>query len=106
VESKVIFMLQGLVVLNVVDPTVAETPPAGILYVAELAVDDIGVADSLIITDALAECPFAPRQSGPEIKLTVPATVMVSVTSVVASCAGMRAKPSRNMAGIQIDRCT
>jgi hypothetical protein len=73
------------VLVNVVVPTVPEIPPAGILYVAESDVEDTGVADSLIIADAVADSPFAPRQSGPEIKLAVPVTVMVRVVSGVAS---------------------
>ena len=87
-----IFIDHGFVLVKVVEPTVAETPPAGILYVAESDVDEIGLADSLIMTEALADSPFAPRQSGPETRLTVPCTVIVSVVS----CANIGAELSRH----------
>ena len=94
VAAKVTFIAQGFVLVKVVVPTVAVTPPAGILYVAELDVEEIGVADSLIMADALADSPLALRQSGPEILFRVPVRVMVSVVSGVTSCASMGAKPS------------
>jgi hypothetical protein len=91
---KVTFIVHGFLLVKVVDPTVADAPPAGIVYVAEVDVEEVGIADSLIMTEAAAASPLAPRQSAPEIRLTVPVRVMVSVVSCVASCANMADRPN------------
>ena len=92
--ARVIFMVHGLVLVKVVDPTVAEAPPAGILYVTDEDVEAVGTADWLIMTEAAAASPLAPRQSGPETKVVLPVRVIVRVVSCVASCASMGASPS------------
>jgi hypothetical protein len=49
--------------------------------VAELAVWDLGTADSLIAAVAVADAPFPPKGSGPEISVNEPLRVMVKVTA-------------------------